>query len=231
MNRLGSVLMHPVESRHRLQRYLIRRRRRHDIDDVANQIIASFDGEEFNERFGHYRDKLLDLARWMPEAVARFYVHGLHRLPPGASICDLGCGSGYFMLVCRHFGHRAVGVDLDRDPMYNDMIDFFNLERVVYRIEPHVRLPQFSGAPFDAVTAFMTCFNRYSDGRPWTEAEWRPFLEDLRAQLKSNGRVIVKFNRNRRKQELYPASLPKVVRQLPMYKSRFYGDMLEMRAV
>lgn len=231
MHPLCRTFMHPIETRYRLRRYLIRRRRQQDIGDVVNQIIGGFDRDEFSHRFRQYKDKLLDLSRWMPEAVARFYVHGLDRLQPDASICDLGCGSGYFMLVCRHFGHRVIGVDLDRDSMYNDMIDFFRLDRVVYRIEPHVRLPQFPGAPFDAVTAFMTCFNRYSDGRPWSEVEWIPFLEDLRAQMKDTGRVIVKFNRNRRTQELYPASLRRMVHRLSMYKSSFYGDMLEMRAV
>lgn len=167
----------------------------------------------------------------MREAVTRVLVHGLDRLPKGACVCDLGCGSGYFMLACKHFGLEAVGVDLDRDPMYNEMIDYLGLERTVHSIEPNGVMPPLPRAPFHAVTAFMTCFNRYSDGRPWELPEWSFFAKDLHSQLVPSGRIIIKFNRNRKTAQAYPPSVRNIYQELSMFKSKVFSDVLDLEAL
>ncbi len=220
----------------RARRWKIRRQRAADIERVTAEILCSFDQEAFNDRFRKYWDffelgasrKFVNIRRWLPEAVSRFFVHGLDRLPEGSSVCDLGCGTGYFLLVCRHLGYHGVGLDLDDDPLYTEMIDFFELQRVIHRIEPGVSLPQLPEEPFGVVTAFMTCFNRDSEGRPWHGQQWSEFLTDVRQHMTDHGVVIIKFNRNHRTDELCPKDVPKAVKRLRAYTSRFYGDILQL---
>jgi SAM-dependent methyltransferase len=160
------------------------------------------------------------------KSILRFLSYRLDTLSGNSRVLDLGCGSGYFQLVCEHFGHKAVGLDLDDDPFFNDVIEYLGLERVIHVIKPFQPLPRIEGGPFDAVTAFMTCFNRYSDGAPWQTDEWSYFIDDLATQMRPGGKLIVKFNRNHKLGRPFPTSLP---RELPPRSKRdivFFADTM-----
>jgi hypothetical protein len=92
------------------------------------------------------------------------------------------------------------------------------------------RLPDFD-KQVDVITAFMTCFNTFEDGRPWGAREWLFFLEDLRPRLREHGRVIIRFNLNPATAEFYPQELPSAVRSLPRYRARFFLHYLFLSAV
>lgn len=215
-----------------VRRALARKLCKGKINSIAAKIKAITDDDSFIARFSHYDDKILrDSDKWIYEAATRFIVHGYDKLPPKSSVCDLGCGGGYFLLACRNFGLRTLGVDLDRDEMYNEMIAFLKLERVIHRIEPFVQIPKLPSGPFHAISAYMTCFNRYPDGTPWTEKPWSYFLDDLRSQLVDGGRIIVKFNRNKKTMLPYPPSLHQMVRDLPGYRAKLYSDVMELKKI
>ena len=42
-------------------------------------------------------------------------------------ILDLGCGAGYFLYALRDQGHDVLGMDLDDDPMYNDIVTLLDM--------------------------------------------------------------------------------------------------------
>ena len=60
-----------------------------------------------------------DAAHWIGVHVAHAQDLWLDRTPP-LRILDLGCGAGYFLYVCRFFGHEGIGVDTDEEPLFRD---------------------------------------------------------------------------------------------------------------
>src|SRR6187549_2233349 len=58
--------------------------------------------------------RMLDVAESMPDAVAlRERGYELLRLAPGATVLDVGCGTGRAVAELAERGARAIGVDLD----------------------------------------------------------------------------------------------------------------------
>lgn len=209
---------------------------RRKIDRITASILASIDRDEFNRRFrddpalielhGHGSSKYIDLERWMLENVNRYVRWALHR-PPGR-VLDVGCGSGFFLVVCRHMGREALGVDMDFDPLYGEQTEFFGVERILHRVTPGDYLPPLDRR-FALVTAFMTGFNYDPPTeRTWGTEEWLGYFDATRAVLEPRGRVFVRFNRYGG--ELYPADLPAALRADAKWRARFSGLTLDLRA-
>ena len=122
----------------------------------------------------------------------------LDRSPP-LNILDLGCGAGYFLYICKLFGHDGVGLDIDEEPLYRETLQLLNIRRVVSRIEAQVPLPDL-GQRFDVVTATRVCFQykRWPEKvnrQEWTPEDWRFFINDIRTRfLKPHGRLFLQFN-------------------------------------
>jgi SAM-dependent methyltransferase len=114
-------------------------------------------------------------------------------------ILDLGCGSGFFLYICKLFGHDVVGLDRDTNPMFRAIVELLGVPRVDSDIEPNVPLSGL-GPPFDLVTAYRICFQRISTDkkgvwREWGPAEWQFFLNDIRTRvLRPRGRLLLDFN-------------------------------------
>jgi SAM-dependent methyltransferase len=112
-------------------------------------------------------------------------------------VLDLGTGCGYFPFVCRHYGHRALALDLESNELYNEMIELLGIDRRPCTIEAGVPLPRFE-TRFDWVTGFMVCFNNHYRDDPWGPAEWEFFLRDvLDNVLKPDGRLLLELNPGR----------------------------------
>jgi SAM-dependent methyltransferase len=111
------------------------------------------------------------------------------------NILDIGAGPGYFCFLCEHFGHNATALDVDDHPLFNDLIEFFGIQRVVHRIEEFKYLPKFERR-FDLVTGFLTVFNKpHQQGQAWGAPEWNFFLDDLAANvLKKDGTAFFVLN-------------------------------------
>jgi SAM-dependent methyltransferase len=182
-----------------LGRLLLTRRSVFGID--ADQVIASMDRENFQAIYHRYAvdnpgftwRKFLDLEKWMEINVRRVrdleLDYGRRR-----EILDIGSGAGYFLYICKWLGHDALGLDIERVPMYPEMARLFELQRVIWRVEPFVPLPDL-GRKFDLITAFKVCFNKSNRNEIWGKREWDFFLDDLGRHLKRGGRVWLDLNR------------------------------------
>ena len=134
---------------------------------------------------------------WIGVNVKRVQDLWLDRTRP-LRILDLGCGPGYFLYVCRLFGHEGIGLDRDQEPIFRGLTEFFDVRRVISQIEREVPLPDL-GEKFDLVTSHRVCFHRINraandDWNEWTPADWRFFINDIRTRfLKPGGRLLLEF--------------------------------------
>ena len=112
-------------------------------------------------------------------------------------IVDLGCGAGYFLYVCKFFGHQVLGFDTDNEPLFRATTALLDVPRVIGRIQRQTPLPDLGGR-FDLVTAHRICFHRIGrvrDGVEWSPADWEFFINDIRTRLlNENGRLLLDFN-------------------------------------
>ena len=142
-----------------------------------------------------------DAAYWLGVNVERAQDLWLDRAPP-LRILDLGCGAGYFLHVCRYFGHQGLGLDTDDEPLFRGATDLLGVPRVISRIYPQAPLPDL-GEKFDLVTAHRVCFHRIDRAANdhWTEwkpPDWKFFIDDIRERfLKPDGRLLLEFNPRR----------------------------------
>jgi len=142
-----------------------------------------------------------DAAYWLGVNIERAQDLWLDRAPP-LRILDLGCGAGYFLHVCRYFGHQGLGLDTDDEPLFRGATDLLGVPRVISRIYPQAPLPDL-GEKFDLVTAHRVCFHRIDRAANdhWTEwkpPDWKFFIDDIRERfLKPDGRLLLEFNPRR----------------------------------
>ena len=173
----------------------------------AKRILATIDRSELErlrERYP-YRPNARkinayeDAAYWIGVNIKRAQDLWLDR-SPALQILDLGCGPGYFLYLCRLFGHDGLGFDPAEDPFFQGTIEFFKVQRVIGRIEPQTPLPDL-GRKFDLVTGHRVCFHRLARTEnagwaEWTLGDWEFFITDIRTRfLKPKGRLLLEFNR------------------------------------
>jgi SAM-dependent methyltransferase len=175
----------------------------HPVD--AKRILATIDPTEIAQISEHYprrpgarkTNAWQDATHWIDINVGRAQNLWLDRSPP-LRILDLGSGAGYFVYVCQFLGHSGLGLDLDDDPFFGAMTKYFNVNRVIWRIEPEIPLPDL-GEKFDLVTGHRVCFHRIARDendvwREWIPADWEFFIHDIRTRfLKPHGRVLLEF--------------------------------------
>src|SRR6266705_966834 len=171
----GRRLLHPVDSR---------------------RIFASLDTLDFSgvRARDRYRPNPARVRKFI-EIIQDLW---LDRSPP-LQILDLGCGTGYFIYICRLFGHDGIGLDTDAEPLYRETLALLNVPRVVSLIEAQVPLPDL-GRKFDLVVATRVCFHLTGwpenlPGDEWGAADWKFFVNDIRTRfLKPGGRMFLQFN-------------------------------------
>ena len=158
------------------------------IDELAfRRVIARHSTPDY--RYAKYLKK----RTWLRSKMMRALETGVDKAPPGA-VLDLGCGPGYFLYICKFFGHAVHGVDLPDDPFFNDMVRFFGIARTDLEIRPFRALPAL-GQRFDLIAAHQICFNGHASTAPWGVKEWDFFLADLRGNhLKPDGTIALEFN-------------------------------------
>jgi len=163
-------------------------------------ITAKIDHARLREIQNRYADaaggfaKYTDVDRWLLLARERVQDLQLHRTS-SQRILDLGCGGGFFLFILKQLGHDVVGLDIDVQPLYRELIELFALPRVVWMIKPLEPLPNL-GQRFDWITAFSISFDRAVSGRPrWGPREWNFLLEDLQQRhLKAGGKMYFELN-------------------------------------
>src|SRR5256886_12615233 len=137
-----------------------------------------------------------DVVYWIEINIERAQDLWLDRAPP-MRILDLGCGAGYFLYICKFFGHNVLGFDTDTEPLFRATTELLGVPRVIGRIERQTPLPDLGGR-FDLVTAHRICFHRIGrvrDGVEWSPADWEFFINDIRTGLlNETGRLLIDFN-------------------------------------
>ena len=218
--------------------YLARvRRTAGQADALAAETMAGWDHDAFIARFRPYWDpfptkrppKYLDLKVHMQESAERCLSLGLFEDGGKKRILDLGCGPGYFLAACRSLGHEVLGVDLDDQPLYNDLIDFLAIPRIIHRVTPSAPLPPLDG-PFDIVTAFGVVFNFEPGptGGSWPAADWDQVLATFVDAVVPGGKVVIHFNADSRTGQVYPSGLRRLLARRPGIEARFFGEHLEI---
>jgi SAM-dependent methyltransferase len=172
----------------------------------TRKILATIDRDKLTALPEHYPARpgarkinaYEDAVYWVGVNVRRVQDLWLDRAAP-LRIFDLGCGPGYFLYVCRLFGHRGLGLDTDDNPLFRGTTELFDVRRVIARINPQIPLPEL-GEKFDLVTAHRVCFHRLERGpagewQEWIPADWKFFIGDVRTRfLNPNGRLFLEFN-------------------------------------
>ena len=152
-------------------RHLLARRASVPLDPAG--LIGTIDTEKFEQISrrhaidgpGKAWPKYFDLSRWMKINLRRMHDLGLD-FGSCKRILDLGCGAGYFLYIASALGHEVLGLDIDENPMFGEMVALLGLARIVWRIQPFQPLPAL-GKKFDLITAFMICFNGHKTSALW----------------------------------------------------------------
>jgi SAM-dependent methyltransferase len=95
----------------------------------AARITRTVDPEKFRQVYqrhavkdpGDAWPKYLDLDLWMEINLRRVRDLGLD-LGGRKRVLDIGCGTGYFLYICQYLGHDVLGLDLDEEPGFTEMI-------------------------------------------------------------------------------------------------------------
>ena len=167
----------------------------------AARITKTIDQEKFRKIYqrhavadpGDAWPKYLDLQPWMEINLQRVRNLGLD-LGGRKRVLDIGSGTGYFLYICQYLGHDVLGLDLDEEPGFTEMIELLRVKRKIWRVEAYKPLPDL-GPKFDVITAHMICFNGHKSDKLWKIPEWEFFLDDLTKHLVRDGQIGLELNR------------------------------------
>jgi SAM-dependent methyltransferase len=112
--------------------------------DVA-KITQTIDREKFQRIYDRYAmhdpgdewPKYLEIERWMEINLKRVRDLGLD-LGGRKRVLDIGSGTGYFLYICRYLGHDVLGMDLDEERGFTEMVELLGVKRVIYRVEAEI---------------------------------------------------------------------------------------------
>lgn len=165
----------------------------------VRQILKTIDLDRYKtyvEKHQEYQGALVPIQYGLEFHLRNIYRLGLHR-SNSMNILDIGPGCGYFPYLCNYYGHHVMTIDLDTNPMYNDLSHFLGVNRKVWKVEAYQALPNLD-MKFDIVTAHHICFDNHTEPDAWGEQEYTFFLKDLRDnQLTEDARVFLLLNRNK----------------------------------
>jgi len=155
------------------------------LQDITNRF------SDFDPHPG--ASKYLDIAAWIPKFINHAQHLGLES-KKSFNILDIGTGPGLFPLVCKNLGHQVRAIDLPDNPLYNEMISLFNIQRRSSAVRPFLNIPAFD-TKFDLITGFAICFNGHATDTLWRKEEWGYFINDLKNNhLKKNGKIFLELN-------------------------------------
>ncbi len=228
-------LRHPVEQVHHITHLLRGRRSASRGNALTGRVLATWDQAAFVERFRSFWDpfptkrapKYLDLEYFLHDSATRCFSLGMFDDGRPKRVLDLGCGPGYFLSLCRELGHEVVGIDLDDEPLYNELIEFQELRRIVHPVTPAAPLPPLDEA-FDIVSAFGVTFNFAPgpEGRPWAASDWMLAIDGFLGVVAPGGKIVIHFNREPLTGRLFPPGLRRRLGRRDDIRARFFGEHL-----
>ena len=157
-------------------------------------VMAAVDENRLREiARRHAGEKYADVDHWLRVNRERVQDLKLHRVPP-QRVLDLGCGGGYFLFILKHFKHSVLGLDVDREPLFRELLELFDVPRTVFEIKPFEPLPSLN-QQFDWITAFSIGFDRdHQTNARWGPKEWDFLLRDLQSHLAPGGTIYLAVN-------------------------------------
>jgi SAM-dependent methyltransferase len=162
-------------------------------------MLAQIDRERAREIQQRYANstagyaKYANIEPWLRLNRERVQDLNLHRSPP-RRVLDLGCGGGFFLFILKNLGHSVMGLDVERVPLFGELLELFGVPRVVYRIKAFEPLPDLD-QKFDWITGFSVNFNLYHPSKErWGTAEWDFILHDLQGHLAPAGKMFFGLN-------------------------------------
>ena len=157
-------------------------------------VLAGLDQIRLAEIQKRYAgEKYADVDQWLRVNRERVQDLKLHRSSP-QRILDLGCGGGFFLFILKRIGHSVLGLDVDESPLFNELLEVFDVPRTVFRIEPFESLPNLEQR-FDWITAFSIGFDRSrATNSRWGPGEWDFLLRDLQRRLAPGGKIYLTLN-------------------------------------
>src|SRR5207302_9571746 len=103
-------------------------------------LRASIDPERLREIQHRYAGspagyaKYANVDPWLRLNRERVQDLKLHRSAP-KRVLDLGCGGGFFLFILKKLGHSVLGLDIDQAALFADLLDVFDVPRVVCRFD------------------------------------------------------------------------------------------------
>src|SRR5213082_4023292 len=119
-------------------------------------MVAKIDRDRAREIQQRYTNstagysKYANIEPWLRLNRERVQDLKLHRSAP-KRVLDLGCGGGFFLFILKKLGHSVLGLDIDQAPLFAELLDVFEVPRVVWRINAFEPLPDL-GQKFDWIT-------------------------------------------------------------------------------
>src|SRR2546426_1061837 len=137
--------------------------------------------------------KYANIEPWLRLNRERVQDLNLQRSAP-KRVLDLGCGGGFFLFILKNLGHSVLGLDIERVVLFTELLELFEVPRVVWKISAFEPLPDL-GQKFDWITAFSVNFNLYHPSKErWGISEWDFFLRDLQRHLAPGGKIFFGLN-------------------------------------
>lgn len=152
--------------------------------------------------------------RDMRRGVKLAFLLGLDRMPR-QGVLDVGCGTGFFLHVCRQFGHSILGFDLPHKSMFREWTEFLRIPRVGERIEAFKPLP-LMGQKFDLITMDSVTFDR-----DWTGKEWFFLLNSMRDILRRDGRIYIMMKYSGKSRLLTNEEITEIFGSVPGFETEF----------
>jgi SAM-dependent methyltransferase len=162
-------------------------------------LLAEIDQERARQIQQRYANcaagyaKYANIEPWLRLNRERVQDLKLHRSTP-KRVLDLGCGGGFFLFIVKKFGHSVVGLDVGHIELFTELLQLFDVPRVLCKITAFEPLPEL-GQKFDWITAFSVNFNLYHPSKErWGTTEWDFFLRDLQQHLAPGGKIFFGLN-------------------------------------
>jgi len=157
-------------------------------------VLARVDQNRLREiQKCHAGSKYANIDKWLRVNRERVQDLKLHRCPP-QRVLDLGCGGGYFLFILKRFNHSVLGLDVDRSKLFGELLETFDVSRVVFEIKSFQPLPDLR-QQFDWITAFSIGFDRDHQTKVrWGTKEWDFLLRDLQSRLAPGGKIYLALN-------------------------------------
>ena len=110
-------------------------------------VLAATDLNRLREiQKRHAGEKYADVDHWLRVNRERVQDLKLHRRR-SQRVLDLGCGGGYFLFILKRLNHSVLGLDVDREPLFRELLDVFDVPRVTFEIKPFEPLPDLDPWP------------------------------------------------------------------------------------